>query len=115
MTTTAAESPFSNGVVEKMQEETKCDSDTALAWALSAKNDLQNQAGYSPNQLVFGYNTNFPTVLTDLPPALESTTLSEIVRKSLEAMHVSRENFIKAESSERIRRALGKKIKNLCR
>ena len=47
--TTAGESPFSNGIVErhnkilhetmqKTLEDTKCGTDIALAWALSAKN-----------------------------------------------------------------------------
>jgi len=67
-----------------------------LAWAVSAKNALQNASGYSPNQLVFGRNTNMPTVLTDLPPALENTTASDIVRKNLEALHAARKNFIEA-------------------
>ncbi|XP_057305251.1 uncharacterized protein LOC130642182 [Hydractinia symbiolongicarpus] len=115
--TTAGESPFSNGIVErhnkilaetmfKTIEDTKCEPDVALAWALSAKNSLQNHGGYSPNQLVFGHNVNTPTILTDHLPALEPTTSSEIVRKNLSALHKARENFIKAESSERIKRAL---------
>ena len=115
--TTAAESPFSNGIVErhnailyetmsKTLEDTHCEPDMALAWGVSAKNTLQNQGGFSANQLVFGYNPNFPTVLTDAPPALEGTTSSDIVRKNLEAMHSARYNYMKAETSERIRRAL---------
>ena len=68
----------------KTLEDTQCEPGLALAWAVSAKNALQNQGAYSPNQLVFGCNTNVPNVLTDLPPALESITPSEIVRKNLE-------------------------------
>ena len=49
--------------------------ETALAWAVSAKNALQNRGGYSPNQLVFGTNVNLPSVITDLASALESFTL----------------------------------------
>ena len=112
--TTAGESPWSNGIVErhnatlyeamsKTLRDTNCDPEMALAWAVSAKNALLNNGGYSPNQLVFGFNTNFPCVISDLPPALEATTSSEIVRKNLEALHSARENYIKAESSERIR------------
>ena len=78
----------------------------ALAWAVSAKNALQNCGGYSPNQLVFGRNVNMPTVLEDKLPALESNTSSDIIRKNLEALHNARKNFIQAESSERIRREL---------
>ena len=36
----------------------------------------------------------------------ESNTLIDIIRKNLEALHSARKNFIQAESSERIRRAL---------
>ena len=51
--TTAGESPFSNGTVErhnkvlaealqKTLDDVKCELDMALAWAVSAKNALQN-------------------------------------------------------------------------
>ena len=63
--TTAAESPWSNSMVErhngiigesvtKIMHDVKCSLDVALSWALSAKNSLQNFHGFSPNQLVFG-------------------------------------------------------------
>ena len=121
--TTAAESPFSNGIVErhngilyeamiKTQKDVGCDAETALCWAVSAKNSLQNHGGFSPNQLVFGHNTNMPTVLTDTIPAFESTTSSEILRKNLEALHTARTKFIEAESSEKIKRALRKKVRS---
>ena len=101
--TTVAESPFSNGTVErhygilyktmmKTIDDTGCSPDLALVWAVSAKNTLQNAGGYSPNQLVFGTNTNVPSVLTADPPALESTTSSDIVRKNLGALHSARKN-----------------------
>ena len=117
-----AESPFSNGIVErhnqilyetmmKTQEDAKCEPDVALAWACSAKNALQNHAGFSPNQLVFGHNVNLPTILTDKLPALESTTSSEIIRKNLQAMHSARKRFVEAENSNKIRRALTHKTR----
>ena len=120
--TTPAESPFANGVVErnnavlyesmmKTMEDCKCDKDLALAWAVSAKNALQNQGGYSPNQLVFGMNVNLPSVVTDLPPALEPSTSSEVVRRNLKALHSARKNFMEAEASEKIRRALNHNIR----
>ena len=71
-----------------------------------SKNALQNHGGYSPNQLVFGTNVNLPSVITDLAPALESFTSSDIVRRNLNALHDVRKNFIEAESSERIKRDL---------
>ena len=62
--TTAAESPFSNGIVErhnlvlseamlKTIEDVKCDSEVTLAWAVSAKNALQKHGGFSFNQFFF--------------------------------------------------------------
>ena len=81
VSTTPSEAPFSNGVVErhnailyetfkKTMDEANCDEDAALAWAVSSKNALQNNNGYSPNQLVLrhkrqlticldGYATSF--------------------------------------------------------
>ena len=83
--TTAGESPFSNGIVErhnktlfvamkKTMDDAKCSPEVALAWSVSAKNALQNNNGFTPNQLVFGHNVNLPTVLSDQLPALEATT-----------------------------------------
>ena len=72
--TTAGESLFSNGIVErhnkilfeammKTVDDVKCEPDIALAWSVSAKNSLQNHGGYSPNQLVFGHNVSFPSLI----------------------------------------------------
>ena len=116
-TTTAAESPFSNGIVErhnlilaeamlKTIEDVKCAPDVALAWAVSAKNALQNHGGFSPNQLVFGRNINTPSVLIDRTPALTTVTSSDIIRDNLNAIHSSRKNYMEAEASEKIRKAL---------
>ena len=85
--TTVWESPFSNGIVErhnkilaeamqKTLDDVKCELDVALAWAVSAKDALQNCGGYSPNQFVLRRDVNMPTVLEEKPPALESFTFS---------------------------------------
>ena len=119
--TTAGESPFSNGVVErhnsvlyetmsKTMLEAKVDDHTALAWAVSSKNALQNQGGFSPNQLVFGFNPNMPSVLFDKPPALDQSEV-DVIRKHLNAYHSSREAFVRSEHDERIRRALRHKLR----
>ncbi|CAF2215336.1 unnamed protein product [Rotaria magnacalcarata] len=121
--TTAAESPWSNGLNErhngvlgvmvlKILADVKCSFSTALAWAISAKNTLHNAHGYSPNQLVFGKNPNFPSVLTDFPPALENKFTSEIVANTLNTIHAARQAFMMSESSERIRRALRHNIRS---
>ena len=96
--TTAAESPWSNGLnerhngilgetVNKTLEDVKCSFDIALHWAVSAKNTLHNVYGFSPNQLVFGNNPNLANVLIDRPPALEGVTSSEVIADNLNAMH----------------------------
>ena len=72
--------PWSNGITErhnaiignmaeKIHNETKCTMDIAIASAVSSKNALTNVHGFSPNQLVFCYNPNFPSVLTNKLPA----------------------------------------------
>ena len=112
VSTTPGEAPFSNGVVErgnkmlyetmmKTKEDNKCSMETALAWAVSAKNSLQNVLGYSPHQLVFGKNVTLPTVSDDKPPALDHPDKSDLVRENLNALHKARENFVKSEASEK--------------
>ena len=105
-----AESPFSNGIVErhnkviyetmmKTKDDAKCEPEIALAWACSAKNALQNHDGYSPNQLVFGHNVNVPTVLTDSLPALATTTSNEIVRKTYRHYIMQERNTSKVKAA----------------
>ena len=120
--TTAAQSPWSNGLnerhngvlgemVQKTLEDVKCNFEVALAWAVSAKNALHNAHGYSPNQLVFGKNPNLPSLLNDKLPALEGVSTSEIVANNLNAMHAARKSFIESEASEKLRRALRHQVR----
>ena len=99
--TTGAESRWSNRVVEKqngiisnMMEKVLpnvgCSLEVALASCLSAKNALLNCYGYSPNQLVFSYNPNFPSVSENKLPALEGITSNELVASHLNALHSAR-------------------------
>lgn len=87
-----------------------CDWKTALDWALMAKNSMHNVHGYSPYQLVFGQNPKLPSVLTDKPPALE-TSMSSWIAKQITTLHAMRTAFTEAECSERIRRALRKQLR----
>lgn len=115
---TAAESPFSNGLCERnhaviddmvrriLDDHPTYPLSVALSWAVHAKNSLQMVEGYSPYQLVFGRNPTLPSVVIDELPALEGTTISQNFAKHINALHSSRQAFIKAESEERIRRAL---------
>jgi len=125
MMKTAAESPWSNGVCErhnavikesvlKTVEESNCQLATAVAWAVSAKNSLHGNLGYSPNTLVFGRNPNFPSVTTDKLPALQTSQTSVTVEENLKAMRAARENYVKAESSNRIKRALQHNVRTSC-
>ena len=94
--TTAAESPFQNGVCErnhavtdmmlqKMEEQCPgTSSDILLCWANMAKNSLQMWHGYSSYQVVFGKNPNLPKIMADHVPALRGSTTSEILAEHLE-------------------------------
>ena len=73
--TTAAESPWSNGLVEKHNHilgqmilkliaENTMDPKLATHWAVAAKNALSTVYGFSPNILVFGMNPNLPNAMT---------------------------------------------------
>ena len=115
--TTAAESPWSNGLVEKhneligdavfkIMEDVKCSVEIALCWAVNAKNSLQNIHGFSPYQLTFGRTPKLPSAFTDKLPALEGVTHSQLIADQLNALHKARQEFIKLESSEKLRRAL---------
>lgn len=122
--TTPAYSPWSNGLCERnhcvidenvaklLQENPTLSLEVALTWACNAKNSLSMVYGYSPYQLVFGRNPNLPSVLSSDLPALENVTSSKTFANHLEALHNSREAFIKAEASDRIRRALRSKTRN---
>ena len=120
--TTAAESPWSNGMCEKhngvigdmvakIQMDSDCSLELALSWALSAKNSLMNVYGFSPNQLVFGYNVRLPDVHTDKLPAQNRSCSSDLVAKHLLALHKARQAFVAQESCEKLRRALNKQTR----
>ena len=98
-----------NGVikesVKKDVEDVSCSLETAIAWAVSAKNSLHSHNGYSPNQIVFETDPNMPSVLEDKLPALQPGEVNSItVENNLKAMHIAREAFVKCESSQRIKR-----------
>ena len=123
--TTAAESPWQNGLCERIhaitdqilsklfEEYPNVKLQTLLKWANMAKNSLQMNNGFSPHQLVFGNNPNLPNLINAKPPALEATTKSEIFAKHLNLMQLARQAYIKAESSERIKRALRYNIRTV--
>ena len=120
--TTAAESPWSNGIVErhnavladiltKVMDDNKSTVDVALPWSLNAKNSLHSSSGFSPNQLVMGRNPNLPSILNNKLPAFRSVTSSKLIADHLNALHKAREAFTESESSEKLKRALRRKTR----
>ena len=121
--TTAAESAWSNGLVErhnaiignnvsKIMADQKCSIDMAIPWAICAKNSLSSVYGFAPNQLVFGRNINLPTVHTDKLPAQNDTCVSGRISKHLMALHTARQAFVAQESCEKLRRALNRQTRS---
>ena len=115
--TTAAESPWSNGIVErnnqtlanmmnKIINDTQCSLDLALCWVLNAKNSLQNTAGFSQFQLVLGRNPKRPSTLSDNLPALSMKPSSEVLQDDLNPLNSAIRAFIASEKNEKIKRIL---------
>ena len=113
---TAAESPWSNGVCERMNyllgisvqrimSQMGVNVHIALSWAVSARNSLHNHNGFSPNQLVFGRNPTFPNIVECDPPALEFSA-PKIIADNLKAKDAAWEGHINRDANERLRRAL---------
>ena len=120
---TAAESPFQNGICEQNHQVvdtilTKLVHDfprtpvpILLKWACLAKNTLQMYEGFSSYQLVFGRNPNLPNIITGGPSVLEETCISEKFIEHLNSLHAARQAFVQSESCCRIKRALKSKIR----
>ncbi|KAK6191181.1 hypothetical protein SNE40_002919 [Patella caerulea] len=125
--TTAGESPFQNGLCERVHaitdgmlnkleaenEDKNLNKQTLLSWANMARNSLQMISGYSSYQLVMGRNPRIPCLMDEKPPALHSSTTSKVFADHLNALHETRKAYIQSESSERIRRALRTKMRVL--
>lgn len=98
-----------NGIIKesikKVVEETGCSLETAVSWAVSAKNSLSGHNGYSPNTIVFGKNPPLPNVLNILT-ALGDDVNSFTLAKNFAAMHSARQAYIQSESSEKIKQAM---------
>ena len=120
--TTPAESPWSNGMVErhnaiiagmldKILADTPCNFDIALAWCINAKNSMINVHGFTPYQLAFGKNPKLPASFDNLPPANGPVDHSKLLMENLSALHAAREAFTKLENSERLKRALAHNVR----
>ena len=120
--TTAANSPYSNGlcernhaVVDLMIRKIKSGDNTikdqeALEYALMAKNSETNNKGFSNYQIVYGTNPKIPGISYSNPTALSNVFNSTDVRDHIKRIHLAREAFRTADIDERIKRALKHKI-----
>ena len=119
---TPSESPWSNGICEKWVGLTKdglrklkeegIPRHVALAWTIAAKNSLIMKGGFAPNQLVFGRNTGVINLYEEATPVEgERGGEEEYLRSILEGRKLAREIHIQQESEDKIRRALGGKIR----
>ena len=120
---TAAESAWSNGLVErhngvlagiikKVMAKEGCGLDVALQWAISAKNSLTNVYGFSPNTLVFGRNPSFPNYLENRAPANNPLAISKYIADNLSALHAAREAAVQQEACEKLKRASLRKVRS---
>ena len=73
-----------------MKEDSNCDRETALAWALNAKNSLINVNGFSSHQIIFSENIKIQSIYVDQP----SADLPEDVIRHLNSLHATRQAFI---------------------
>ena len=120
--TTAAEAPWQNGICERnhavvdnilsriVADFPNMQLETAIAWACSAKNSLQQVYGFSPYQLVFGRNPKLPNILNDGPPSWEEKAIGVRLAEHLNAIHRTRIEFTRSESESRIKKALKAKV-----
>ena len=122
--TTAGYSPFSNGTVERhngiigtmvkaLMEDLNIKIDVALPWAIQAKNNLKCLQGFTPSQLVFGKNMKVPSIseMEDVTE-LKEITKSKYLADKINVMQQAREEFLKAERSMKLKRALKSKVEN---
>ena len=73
-------------------------------WDLNATDILQNIAGVSPFQLIFGYNSDLPTIMPENFSTLSMKTSSKASQENLDAIHKSRTVFIASKNDVRIKR-----------
>ena len=122
--TTAADSPFQNGLCEKNHaivdliltklaaDYSRINANILLRWANMVKNSLQMWSGFSSNQLVLGFNPRLPSIMCDPLPSMNETTLSEVLATHLNIINDSRKAFIQSEAEKKIKIALRNRIRS---
>ena len=115
---TAAESSFSNGINERHHAVIKSimnkirhnysstDINVLVSYAVFAKNCLVDNRGFTPHQRVYGHSPNIPSILSDNVCSSNTEYESNAVRTHLNLLHDTRQAYVSAESSDRIKRAL---------
>jgi len=123
LATTAADSPYQNGLCERnhaivdlmlsklVADYPKINENVLLRWANMAKNSLQMWNGFSSNQLVLGINPRLPSIMNSKLPGMNETTISAALAKHLTVIHATRQAFVESESDGRIKRALRSRIR----
>ena len=117
---TAAEAPFSNGLVkthnliiadilDKVLEESNIDIN--LAW-YGNSNSLAKVHGFSPFQLALGQNPKLPSTFINKPSAYMQIITSKILTDNLTVLLRARDTFIASENLEKICRALTDNVRN---
>ena len=81
-------------VMQKTIDDPKCELDMALAWAVRAKNALQNCEGYIPNEFVLGKNVNICLLNLKINFHHWSQILQLTIRKNLDALQGATKSFI---------------------
>jgi len=121
--TTAAESPFQNGLCEKNHaivdlilsklaaDYPRINVSVLLRWSNMAKNSLQMWCGFSSYQLVLGFNPRLPSIMCDPLPSMNETTLSGTLHNTLNIIHDARKAFIQSEAENKIKIALRNRIR----
>ena len=72
-----------------------------LAWAISAKNCFINVNRFSPHKIVLGRNINLRSIYNDKP--LADLPLNEIIIEHLSVLNATRQAFIAAELSRKLK------------
>ena len=115
---TAAESSFSNGINERHHAVIKtilnkirhdyplADINVLVSYAIFAKNCLVDNRGFTPHQRVYGRSPNKPSILSDNVCNSNTEYASNEVRTHLNLLNDTRQAYVSAESSDRIKRAL---------